>query len=62
MCGLDSVQNDVTDNIDAVMSAQSINKCSVTWCQVRLGQFAKHLDSVHDDFTDTSDALEAAKA
>ena len=60
MFGLDSVQDDVTDFSDALVAAQSINECIGTWCQVRLGQFAKHQDSVHDDVTDFSDALVAA--
>ena len=35
---MDSVQDDVTDISDELLTAQSINKRSVTRCQVRLGQ------------------------
>ena len=34
---MDSVQDDVTDLSDALLTGQSINEDSVTWCLVRLG-------------------------
>ena len=59
---MDSVQDDVTDISDALLTAQSMNEVSVTCCQVRLGQFAKLLGSVHNDVTDISNALVAAES
>ena len=63
----DSVHYDVTDISEALVTAQSINKRSVTRCQVRLGwvrlgQFSKRLDSLHDHVTVISDALVTAQS
>ena len=58
---MDSAQDDVTDISDALLTSQSINEDSVTWCQVWLGQFAKRFGSIQDDITDIGDALLTAQ-
>ena len=58
---MDSVQDDVTDISDELLTAQSINEDSNTWCQVMLGLFAKRVGSIQDDVTDISDALVTAQ-
>ena len=58
---MDSVQDDVTDISDELLTAQSIKEDSDTWCLVRLGQFAKSVGSIPDDVTGISDALETAQ-
>ena len=59
---LDSVHDDVSDISDALVASQSLNEDPVTWCQVRLGQFAKRVGSIQDDVNIISDALVAAQS
>ena len=47
---LGSIQDDVNDISDALLAAQSINKRSVTWCQVRLVCQMIGMNSVQVEF------------